>query len=73
MFKILSLIVVLAIGSIGCQVSHPPMFMVNPMTGEKVTITHHGTTGKLSSALAARWATEADVEAYKARGFVEQK
>ena len=54
-----------------CQVSHPAKVMVNPTTGDRVIVSHHGTTGKLNSALAARWATEADVEALKKQGYQE--
>jgi hypothetical protein len=56
----------------GCQVSHPATVMYNPQTGDRVVVSHHGTTGKLGSALAARYATEADVEALKKAGYVEE-
>lgn len=70
--KITLLIAVLAIAA-GCQVSHPATVMYNPATGDRVVISHHGSTGKLGSALAARWAHEADVEALKKAGYVENK
>lgn len=55
----------------GCQVSHKPVIMMNPQTGERVMVSHHGTTGKLGSAIAARKAHENEVEALKKIGFVE--
>jgi hypothetical protein len=57
---------------VGCQVSHNAQVMVNPTTGDRVVVNQHGTTGKLGSALAARWAHESDVEALKAKGYVEE-
>jgi len=56
----------------GCQVSHPATVMYNPTTGDRVMVSHHGTTGKLGSALAARWSHESDVEALKAKGYKEE-
>jgi hypothetical protein len=57
----------------GCQVSHPATVMYSPQTGDRVVISHHGTTGKLGSALAARYAHEADVEELKKSGYIEAK
>ena len=54
-----------------CQVSHPAKVMYNPTTGDRVVVSHHGTTGKLGSAMAARLATERDIEALKAQGYQE--
>lgn len=58
--------------AIGCQVSHPAKVMYNPTTGDTVVVSHHGTTGKLGSALAARRATEVDVEFLKKQGYQEE-
>jgi uncharacterized lipoprotein YajG len=57
----------------GCQVSHKPVVMTNPQTGQQVVVSHHGTTGKLGSAIAARMAHEDEVEALKKAGYVEVK
>jgi hypothetical protein len=54
-----------------CQVSHPAKVMYNPTTGDRVIVSHHGTTGKLGSAIAARYATETDIEALKKQGYQE--
>ena len=56
----------------GCQVSHPATVMFNPETGDRVVVNQHGTTGKLNSALAARWAHETDVDALKKAGYKEE-
>jgi hypothetical protein len=69
--KIVMLIAILAMAA-GCQVSHPATVMYNPSTGDRVVVSHHGTTGKLGSALAARYAHESDVEALKKAGYVEK-
>jgi hypothetical protein len=68
-----SLVVIAALTLLAsCQVSHPATVMVNPATGDRVVVNQHGTTGKLGSALAARWAHESDVEALKAKGYREE-
>ena len=53
----------------GCQVSRPAQVMYNPTTEDRVIVSHHGTTGKLGSALAARWATDADIESLEKQGY----
>jgi hypothetical protein len=58
---------------VGCQVSHKPIVMTNPQTGQQVVVSHHGTTGKLGSAMAARMAHEDEVEALKKAGYIEVK
>jgi hypothetical protein len=67
------IITMLLIFCMGCQISHPATMMVNPSTGDKVLISNHGTTGKIGSALAARWATERDIEELKKKGYEEVK
>lgn len=56
---------------LACQISHPAKVMYNPTTGDRVVVSNHG-TGKLKSALAARWATEADIESLKKQGYQEE-
>jgi len=72
-FEMKTIIIVSLLLLAGCQVSHAPVTMVNPETGEKKTVSYYGTTGKLNSAIAARKAHEREVEYLKSQGYQEVK
>ena len=67
------IVVVLLLFLVACQVSHKPVLMVNPATGEEKIVHHYGTTGRLTSALIAREAHEQEVDLLKKAGYKEKK